>query len=86
LRISKKESKLSAVEVPLRYGVGDANENSSKYCVITNYWRVRNCSGQYVLPTLDPSLYGGVAPTAATAPEVENVDVSLRSGNEYGEL
>lgn len=82
----KKESKLSAVAVPLRYVVGDANENSSKYCVITNYWRVRNCSGQYVLPTLDPSLYGGVAPTAVTAPEVENVDVSLRSGNEYGEL
>ena len=56
----KKESKLSAVAVPLRYGVGDANENSSKYCVITNYWRVRNCSGQYVLPTLDPSIKDAV--------------------------
>ena len=82
----KKESKLSAVAVPLRYVVGDANENSSKYCVITNYWRVRIGSGQCVLPTLAPSLYGGVAPTAVTAPEVENVNVSIRAGNEHAEI
>jgi hypothetical protein len=82
----KKESELSAVAVPLRHVVGDANENSSKCCVITNCWRVHVCSGQCVLPTLDSSLCIGAALTAATAPEVENANVGIRAGNECAEI
>jgi hypothetical protein len=49
-----KETHMSTMAIPLRYGVSRKHMTAahSKYCVITNWWRERNCEGKYVLPTL----------------------------------
>jgi hypothetical protein len=54
----QEAAKMSAVAIPLRYILKEGREAlNDKYCVITNYWRVRNLAGSYSLPCLDPSLY-----------------------------
>lgn len=80
----KEEAKMSAVAIPLWYIIGEGKPDSNKYCVITNYWRVRIHNGRYVLPSLDPTLYGGDAPEHQPQPTV--VDVVVRDNREFGEL
>ena len=36
------------------------SEEDHKYCVITNWWKERLSNGQYKLPSVDATLYGGV--------------------------
>jgi hypothetical protein len=47
-------TRMSTMAIPLRYGVTSkympADQN--KYCVITNWWKERDCQGKYVLPSL----------------------------------
>ena len=45
-------AKMASVAIPLRYMVGNDHQDRLKYCVITNWWKERDHSGQYVLPTL----------------------------------
>ena len=52
-------AKLAAVAIPLWYVIGKEHPDSSKYCVITNWWKYRMKDGWYRLPSLDESLYGG---------------------------
>ena len=80
----KEEAKMSAVAIPLWYIIGEGKPDSNKYCVITNYWRVCIHNGRYVLPSLDPTLYGGDAPEHQPQPTV--VDVVVRDNREFGEL
>ena len=51
-------AKLSAVALPLWYIIGKGQQDSNKYCVITNWWKYRMQDGWYRLPNLDASLYG----------------------------
>ena len=54
----QEAAKMSAVAIPLRYIIKEERDDlKDKYCVITNYWKVRNPNGCYSLPRLDPSLY-----------------------------
>ena len=53
----KKLAKMSSMAIPLRYTHGDHNNDSFKYCVITNWWRERNRRGYYVLPSLPFDFY-----------------------------
>lgn len=51
-------AKMSTVAIPMSYGIGCENKpESSKYCVITNWWKERQHSGRYKIPGLDASLY-----------------------------
>lgn len=61
----QEAARMSAVAIPLWYILGQGHPNSSKYCVITNWWKPRNMAGDYCLPTLDPMLYGGTTSSAA---------------------
>ena len=54
----QQEAKMSAIAIPLWYVIGGGHENSNKFCVLTNWWKERSHNGSYVLPTLDPSMYG----------------------------
>ena len=56
--VIKDAAKMSVVAIPLRYIAGKDNENSNKYCCISNWWKVRSRHGQFVMPTLDPFMYG----------------------------
>ena len=72
-------AKMAAVAVPLHYILGEGHADGDKYCVITNYWKVRLNNGDYLLPTLDPSMYAGF----------ENVHVEVNEdaeGNQYGQV
>ena len=59
----QNDSKMAAVAIPLRYiirldkGEEVPEDLRNKYCVVTNYWKVRDGTGTYDLPCLDPSLY-----------------------------
>lgn len=59
-------AKSATIAIPLRYTLGDTNENSMKYCVLTNWWKERNQNGKYQLPTLPVILYEGMSSTPAT--------------------
>ena len=51
-------AKMAAVAIPLSYaGLPKGHESSSKYCVITNWWKERNKYGRFTFPSLDASLY-----------------------------
>jgi len=50
---------LSAVAIPLWYVLGKEHPDALKYCVLTNYWKVRMSDGWHRMPKLDASLYGG---------------------------
>jgi hypothetical protein len=50
-------AKMAFIAIPLRYALGDNQEHSMKYGVITNWWRERQGDGQYCLPGLDSFLY-----------------------------
>ena len=50
-------AKVATVAIPLQYSFGSSHTESSKYCVLTNWWRERNSRGQYVLPTVAFELY-----------------------------
>jgi hypothetical protein len=54
-----KVAELSAVAIPLKYGVGEKFmlDDQNKYCVITNTWRERTANGHYNLPSLPFELY-----------------------------
>ena len=53
-------SKMAAVAVPLRYGLGSMeNPSSRKYCVLTNWWKERTKDGKYQIPSLEPTMYKG---------------------------
>lgn len=54
-------AKMSAVAIPLWYIVGRFDRLSSKYCVITNWWKPRDCRGRYTHPKLDFSVYEATA-------------------------
>ena len=55
----KEAAKMSVVAIPMWYIIGKGKADSEKYCVISNWWKVRSITGQYVLPTLDRSYYTG---------------------------
>ena len=51
-------AKMATVAIPHSYAVGKKDgPSSSKYCVVTNWWKERDREGKYKLPTLDKSLY-----------------------------
>ena len=54
----QKTARLAAVAIPNSYSVGPGKHDSNKYCVLTNWWKLRQRDGSYCLPTLDPTLYG----------------------------
>ena len=56
----QKSASLSAVAIPLWYVLGKEHPDALKYCVVTNYWKIRMSDGWYRLPMLDSSLYGGL--------------------------
>jgi hypothetical protein len=45
-------AKMSVVAIPLCYILGADNTHASKYCVITNWWKVRVNNGDCTLPGL----------------------------------
>ena len=53
----KAAAKMSVIAVPLRYLIGETDEKSDKFCVISNWWKVRNRLGEYTLPQLDKLMY-----------------------------
>ena len=71
----QESGKMAAVAIPLRYT--QPGEHGDKYCVITNWWKVRIKGGDYVLPGLDPSMYTE-GWTDDAPPHVE-----VRDGHEY---
>jgi len=50
---------LSAVAIPLWCVLGKEHPDALKYCVLTNYWKVRMSDGWHRMPKLDASLCGG---------------------------
>lgn len=52
-------AKMAAVALPLKYVVDnrDKEGKGKKYCVVTNWWKVRMRNGRYNLPRLDHTLY-----------------------------
>jgi hypothetical protein len=54
-----KLADLSAVAIPLRYGVGEnfMVPHQAKCCVITQAWRLRTCHGRFQFPSLLFELY-----------------------------
>ena len=50
-------AKMSGIAIPLHYMLGKSHADANKYCVLTNWWRERNCKGNYVLPSLDFERY-----------------------------
>lgn len=79
-------AKMAAVAVPLHYILeeGQPQPHGNKYCVITNWWKVRISGGDYVLPTLDASMYSGDE-TSQTDVSV-SLNVEIRDGNEYMQI
>jgi hypothetical protein len=73
-------AKMSAVAIPLHSILGPDHIDASKYCVITNWWKVRINNGHYVLPRLDASLYDNYDPEDLMS------HVAVRNGNEYMEI
>ena len=56
--VIQEAAKMSVVAIPLRYILGKDKPDSNKFCVIANWWKVRNSKGEYVLPTLDQDVHG----------------------------
>jgi len=54
----QSDAVLSAVIIPLWYVLDKDHQDAYKYCVVTNFWKVRQKDGWYRLPTLDPAHYG----------------------------
>lgn len=52
----KKVSDMAVLALPLKY-VSKDDALANKYCAITNWWTERNSKNEYVLPTLDKTLY-----------------------------
>ena len=79
-------AKMAAVAVPLHYILeeGQPQPHCNKYCVITNWWKVRIAGGDYVLPTLDASMYSGDESSQTDGSVSANVEV--RDGNEYMQI
>lgn len=48
----QKVARMATVAIPLHYGLGKNHEHASKYCVLTNWWKERDETGRYLLPTL----------------------------------
>ena len=55
-------AKMSAVAIPLHFILGPDHIDASKYCVITNWRKVRINNGHCVLPRLDAFLYDNYDP------------------------
>jgi hypothetical protein len=77
-------TKMSAVVIPL-YCVLDADHTeASKYCVVTNWWKVRINNGDYVLPRFEASLrcnYDPMQFESELQPQIE-----VRDGTEYVQI
>ena len=56
----QKKACMAAVAIPLKCVVEENDPRASKYYVLTNWWKERDRNNNYVFPTLDPHLYGGV--------------------------
>ena len=74
------KAQMSAIAVPLWYAYGKDHKDANKYCVITNWWKIRTQNGLYSHPRLDPSHYNAEAcvsfPMEATVPSTREEDES----------
>ena len=77
----QKGARLAAVAIPNSYSIGPGKSESNKYCVLTNWWKLRERDGTYRLPCLDPTLYG----CKRTQEKGDNgADVVIRNGLQTG--
>ena len=71
-----------------KYSVGEDSTDFNKYCVLTNWWKIREKDGEYRLPRLDPGLYGCRSkkekdPTGNFINANPGVAVTIRNGMEH---